>query len=399
MFLSDGQLSLPSTNRWGFELADVLIIHKVSQEDQTLETPRRRHVRWAIANDVASTQTRVGAQSRWEAGHPQIHDLCTAIKQFGQLMPGSVLGCIGNEFNISKPNESTGDPTSPTRVSLSDVLSRANNSKGLHLRPFDRLHLAVVLASSLLQLHPTPWIPESWKAENIYFVEGADESQLWEPFLEPPRIRSRATTRDISIRNMLMQDEPRNRPLFDLGIMLIELCFQEPFSVLRERCRSRGIQDGSVDSDSRVLSQLVMAVRSERSNRYGDAVEKCIYCNKHRRTDSLSDEDFCKFVYYDIVSLLETDLREGYMYTPDDTIAERNSRIMGTEDAHIGVGNAAEAPSSSQPLEAPEKEADIISGWIIGFKTKCRDLDVVKMVLVAYTVSSFVLVLGWWLRS
>jgi hypothetical protein len=101
-------------------------------------------------------------------------------------------------------------------ISLEDLLCQTK------LRPFQSLYLAVSFASSLLQLHSTPWLPWTWSENSIYFpVHGFDVKQPYvlikfETPHNPPVSESEHKT--------------LNPYLVALGIILLELSEGKSFA-------------------------------------------------------------------------------------------------------------------------------------------------------------------------
>lgn len=95
----------------------------------------------------------------------------------------------------------------------------------------ERLSLALMLASTLLQLHTTSWLSERWGKQDILFLRKLDGMR--NPTVEQPYISksfksghtklSHSTTQ-IKRRSPLLI---RNTSVFDLGVLLIELCFNK----------------------------------------------------------------------------------------------------------------------------------------------------------------------------
>jgi len=105
----------------------------------------------------------------------------------------------------------------------------------------DRTHLAVLIASSVLQLHETPWLASSLSTKDIVFLTEADTKDTLRiridtkrPFLVK-QFPSQQTSKDLPLQlaNVAAQETSNaalansEETLLRLGILLLELCFGE----------------------------------------------------------------------------------------------------------------------------------------------------------------------------
>lgn len=109
-------------------------------------------------------------------------------------------------------------------VSLRAILiksaSTSDRSKKLPLKP--RLFLALILASTLVQLNATPWLTSCWSKESIHFsspCQVIDPSQI---DLKRPLLTREFQNPPSGIGISQHQPEPREM-ILELGIMLLEL--------------------------------------------------------------------------------------------------------------------------------------------------------------------------------
>jgi hypothetical protein len=78
----------------------------------------------------------------------------------------------------------------------------------------ERYFIALTLASSLLQLHATPWLATRWSKKDILFLRnGPDSIIVDQPYISPQPFSQSPTYHDTS------------KSISALGIMLLELCF------------------------------------------------------------------------------------------------------------------------------------------------------------------------------
>ncbi|KAK0631463.1 hypothetical protein B0T14DRAFT_559256 [Immersiella caudata] len=184
-------------------------------------------------------------------------------------------------------------------VSLREILTRQNRMQ--HMTYRDRLQLAVYVASSVLQLYETPWLPRTPSCKDIFFPVWNDSPYYDQAFV-------------VAGSNPTLSATPfliRNPTLLALGILLIEILRGQTIDALRspdEKSASAsrdGIAGMLLDymTAQRLLSDVYQA-----SSNYGSAVRRCINGEFSGQTLDLDDEDFRQEVYSGVVALLEEDL-------------------------------------------------------------------------------------------
>lgn len=106
----------------------------------------------------------------------------------------------------------------------------------------------------------------------------------------------------------------KNRTLFSLGIVLIELCMGKPMQELREPDELN--PDGTENdfSDFQTADRLLeMEVISDKfGKRWSDVVRRCIHCDVDEAKKSLEDVGFRKAVYNKILVELEEDYKQFF---------------------------------------------------------------------------------------
>ena len=175
----------------------------------------------------------------------------------------------------------------------------------------DRLYLAVCMASSLLQLYNTRWIGHRWSSQDISFLRQLPPDSgraIREPFvskLVPSQRVGSPSTQPAECRFTL-----RNPAIFDLGILLIELCFCKPLHSFWEPDDLD--KDGAPNKFTALSTaqRLLPKVYNKAGVRYGDAVRRCIRCEFDQIDESLENDSFRLAVYSKVVLPLEDDLRD-----------------------------------------------------------------------------------------
>ena len=139
------------------------------------------------------------------------------------------LGILGDELERHHRISITKTWTKPMEtISLSDRIANS----GLLMR--ERLVLGIKLASNLLQLHSTPWLMEEWGERDVRFIRQKDtaDAALDKPYLSKCFVLGCSPPQHSSTRQPAPPYWVRNKGLYALGIILIELGFGKPFEKL-----------------------------------------------------------------------------------------------------------------------------------------------------------------------
>lgn len=210
--------------------------------------------------------------------------------------------------------------TSDDTLSLEDFMVRdegCHSSMSIppyHLNGKDKRFLAKCLASTLLQLYDTSWLNRRLGRENVRFLPELSESK--KPIIEQPLVSSPFRFKGCSSelgreRAGLVSYPPliRNKAIFDLGVLLIEICFCRRLSTMRTADDLDENMDVTQYTDLMTAERQLDRVYSEAGVRYGDAVRRCIRQEFDQREESLESEDFLEAVYKLVVAPLEDELR------------------------------------------------------------------------------------------
>lgn len=159
-----------------------------------------------------------------------------------------------------------------------------------------RLELAVILASTALQLHTTPWLDSKWTAQCIRFANGS----LQHPFVSRAYPGGIAATEVPESRGSPV----RNRSIFGLGVLLLELAVGRSIDCFKNS------EQPIPSEDFLIASQLLDELKDNEGPGYLDAAQACIFCNfgsKAKILDLVNDS-FRQAVYEDVIVPLESDL-------------------------------------------------------------------------------------------
>lgn len=143
-----------------------------------------------------------------------------------------------------------------------------------------RLDLARKLATAVLHFHATSWLPSVWDSQRILVSEDsssndADDSRAPEPYamtqIDKPSSYSHPPSATPS------QMVVRNRLLFSLGIVLLELAYQRPLASLTSNVDRINVPPEDVPY--RTADRLANRVSEKLGSNYAELVRKCVHCD------------------------------------------------------------------------------------------------------------------------
>ena len=244
----------------------------------------------------------------------KITNLCHTLVQGLQGQQDEVyLGCLADDKSMLgvyvPPQQKTPPPkhittlykvlTRDSGMTLSDPPhARSNKTENFAptLSKKSRLRLAVILASTALQLHNTPWIHKKWGKQDIRFHNGD---------VDHPHISKTFTKDAIEVKDVTKPSWTpiRNDSIFNLGVLLLELSYGKSLDSFRTH------EDPPIFTEYAIASRLVTGLSEEESSGYVDAARACIFCDfgTKIKISSLDNEAFRQAVYEDVVAPLEDD--------------------------------------------------------------------------------------------
>lgn len=290
---------------WSWEEADVRVD---PIPDTTPHVQQTRGVRFAAQNMQKAVQAALEARPNMQP----IKDLCAAISELQKPQREVCFSLLASEIAKQKygvhiyPTKQM--PLDPDTWSISSLHMSLNDTDFARR---DRLKLAVTLASSVLQLHETPWLDQCWGKDSIFFVKRPGMTMYDQPFVSWDF--SRTTPPAEAGMPKSMNHIIRNQPLYALGVALIELWYGKPLQELwkdEDGPFDTGVRQVDILTEWNTANRLVDHLYSEAGRIYGDAVRRCIRCDFDRRANSLDDIQFQRDVYHGVVS----QLKENYEY-------------------------------------------------------------------------------------
>lgn len=175
----------------------------------------------------------------------------------------------------------------------------------------DKLRVAVAIASSALQLYDSGWLGKGWPTNSVYFFRRKTRDLFEQVYVSRPILAKNAL--DCASDENQTPPTPYiwNSTLFQLGILLIELCLGKTIEQLRiTEDLSLGASTPNALANLSTAERLLQGgqLSKEASLRYQSAVNRCIYCNFDQESTSLENDQFRQAVYDGVVAPLEQDL-------------------------------------------------------------------------------------------
>ncbi|KAF5708852.1 hypothetical protein FGLOB1_6221 [Fusarium globosum] len=186
-------------------------------------------------------------------------------------------------------------------VTLEDVLEGKRGLRPL-ISLAEKVKLALVIASSVLQLSKTPWLPEAITSKNVHFFRRGNTLSYEHPFIQRrlPECPLKRVSHTSESRNYSISSNPT---LLALGMLLLEIILGCSLNQLRrpdekspDNDNDELIQDLTVAN--RMLEQRVALI----SPAYKAVIERCIGCMEAK---GLEDDGFRQTVYNGVVMELE----------------------------------------------------------------------------------------------
>ncbi|KAF2142808.1 uncharacterized protein K452DRAFT_307725 [Aplosporella prunicola CBS 121167] len=156
----------------------------------------------------------------------EVRDLCSTFRTFEASEKAYI------SFSFEKGRLWGGQPVPPTSlkpfrsaeaVTLEDLLNGVAKSR---LSKKERYTLAVTLASSILQLHASPWIGDHWSKRDIIFYRTISNTPRTID-IERPHVTQKLKPNPIQSNGKAFMN--KNTTLLALGVLLLELYFGQSY--------------------------------------------------------------------------------------------------------------------------------------------------------------------------
>ncbi|KAL3954392.1 hypothetical protein ACCO45_009955 [Purpureocillium lilacinum] len=235
-----------------------------------------------------------------------VSDLCSNIRKWReqeQCDPGLIPDSRPEEPKLYVVYQAMNNPGEyrdrTPELSLGRVLARVPGAPWLGYR--DKVHLAIMISTTVLQLHSTPWLSDFLSPADILFLGKQDENYYREFFLRKnlrlPRVPK-------ILCHKLLHMPQRDPILLSLGFVLISLLLGnilEFDDIICESCR--------IERQWVAAQEVLRRVRQESPN-YFRAVAWCLDGELHglQRHKMQGELNFERKVYSGIIAPLKADL-------------------------------------------------------------------------------------------
>ncbi|KAK8136615.1 hypothetical protein PG984_004555 [Apiospora sp. TS-2023a] len=218
---------------------------------------------------------------------PDTDCLCHFLHQEHQQT--GLLSGLWKPIHIRKRLEK--QPQATTVTPIRAVLAAKPNqfSDSLLLSRRDRFGLAAAVAWAVLYLAESPWMASQWDTRPELYLFSESHNHMWRHYPSLPSVFQEWSHPDATSTSDDRYKAPgssfvpvRNKTLFALGVLLIELCLNQPFEQLREEYRndrlSSVLSTGPPADDYVIATHQMQNVYLDAGDFYGDAVQRCIRC-------------------------------------------------------------------------------------------------------------------------
>ena len=166
-----------------------------------------------------------------------------------------------------------------------------------------RRTIALNLASGLLQLYDTSWLPEAWTLDDIYMEPGnLNNIYIKQTFhlnrsFKPPQRQKTLDTFGIEV--------VKNKSVFSLAVALLELTYNRPLASFRT---DRDLNDGL--TSYRIATRLTEKLHDHEPERFRSIVYHCMNprCGPTQYDFSFSNEGFRRQFITDVLLPLKQDV-------------------------------------------------------------------------------------------
>lgn len=177
----------------------------------------------------------------------------------------------------------------------------------LDLSAKKRYGLAAALAWAILHFSCTPWLDDNWDGDQVnLFLENAAVSREQHLSRNPYisyLFETHATSSTLTPTDRFNSNQIRNKTLFALGILLIELCINKSFEEFRQQ-GDTGSTATTILDDFKIAESKIDEVYNQAGDSYGYAVQRCLRCEFPGRdiTKNFEFSTFRQHFYNNVVA-------------------------------------------------------------------------------------------------
>lgn len=200
------------------------------------------------------------------------------------------------------------------------IRSQFTNTNHSALSTGEKLQLAYKVGSSLLYLHSTPWLEDSWHSENIYLPGRSNGEVVIEPLLAKRRNDGCALEASHAPHET---GAISTHIIASFGRFLIELCLGAPWDQIKNAFLGGDEPSHASDVDALIFTYILGWVENLKvvardkpcyleGNSYFDAIRRCFRGNSSQELSNwtMHNAEFRLVVYKDILRPLQFALED-----------------------------------------------------------------------------------------
>lgn len=253
---------------------------------------------------------------------PEVQCLCTFMHEAKRLGRLKVEGREGHASEYLRVERQQTSDHPLKAIPLNSILSPKSGLAGLIAGDFaisrkDRYAIAAAAAWAVLYLGDSPWISPDWEGKDLLYMIFDNRIMLTRQYpslsfsfkqgnteAEPD---STYSLRSENSRSNLI----RNKTIFALGILLIELCLNKTFDQLRKEVIADSLMAsfglGPGPDDYNIANLQMQRVYLEGGDFYGYAVQRCLRCEFPGRdiTKNFAFDQFRRDFYAYVVAPIQ----------------------------------------------------------------------------------------------
>ena len=170
----------------------------------------------------------------------------------------------------------------------------------------DKYTLAYTLASAVLQLYDTPWLPSAWSSNDIFILKTSAGNTLPSQFYTSRTFRSPSAHAAIAKTRRCV----KNEMVFALGVALLELSYGQPLLSLKtpDDLNEQGMEDSMTELS--IATRLADRIHEREMENYAKSVLRCVRCSFDTFSCDFEDRVFREKFFKGVV----TPLRADYEY-------------------------------------------------------------------------------------
>ncbi|KAI9690191.1 MAG: hypothetical protein M1822_009152 [Bathelium mastoideum] len=204
---------------------------------------------------------------------------------------------IINDYHNTRSSNQISD-MAPIKEVICDNKSR--------MTTIDKYSLAYTLASAVLQLYNTPWLPTAWSSNDIFILKSSSGTTLPSQYYTSRTFGSPSTHAAIAQTRRCV----KNEMVFALGVALLELSYGQRLVCLQtpDDLNDQGVEDSMTEVS--IATRLADRIHEREMENYAKSVLRCVRCSFDTFSCDFKDQGFREKFFKGVVE----PLRANYEY-------------------------------------------------------------------------------------